>query len=514
MRPADPARAARAVRWALAAALGATLVANAGSARYSDPAGLAVTLSSRLPVRQPRTVLEFPPLGEVDARTHRLPVEVRIRLDRIEPVAIRGLADDPSGESVAAVQRRLVDFVRDAMARFAVRQALLGGAGSLAALYLAGVRRRRALALGSLAASAALALLGAGVALEFDTGAFAAARYRGVLQAAPQVVETARMGVEAVRGVGRRLQQSALQLAVIYRRLQQAVPVAPVGNERVVAHVSDLHNNPAAFDLLEAVVEHFGVDAVVDTGDMLDLGSDLEPILVDRIRRLGVPYLFAGGNHDTPRLLERLEALANVTVLQGRPVTVAGLTILGFPDPALARDGPEAAEAAELDELRRAIESAVERLGIRPDIVAVHNHRLAKSLAPGMASAVVFGHDHRPGVEIHHGTAYVDAGSTGAGGLRGLQQEGTPPFTLALLRFELAEQGPRLWAVDSVRLDPLTGELSLERRLVLPAAHQPGPAPGADADAGAADEGGAASQGERSPGVEPSSGPNAPGPAR
>lgn len=490
----------RGVRRALIAALGALLLMNAASAHYADPTGLTVSVSLRLPAREGRTVLELPPLGEVDARTHALPVELRLRLDRIEPVTLQTLAESPSRESLAAMQERILGFLHTTMVHFAMRQVVLGGVGALGTLYLAGVRRPAALALGGAGAAAALALAGAAVYWQFDVDAFAAPRYRGVLRAAPQVVEAARMGVEAVRGVGRRLQRSADQLASIYRRLQQAAPVVPPGDELVVAHVSDLHNNPVGFDLLEAVVEHFGVDVVIDTGDMLDIGSDLEPILTERIQALGVPYLYAAGNHDTPRLLATLRGLPNVTVLDGEPVEVAGLRVLGFADPGSRRDDPDPLSEAEIDEMRRLVVEAIRAAGReRIDIVAVHNYRLGRSLPPGIASAVVFGHDHRLALEVREGTAYVDAGSTGAEGLRGLERDELRPFTLALLRFDLSEGRPRLWAVDGLSLDALSGELSLERRLVAPPAPDEASGPSVQPDEG--EKGG--QQGEGARRVEP-----------
>lgn len=467
------ARRAKALRLAMAALLGAALAVTALPARYAGGAGLAITLSLRLPASG-RTVVELPPLGEVDARTHTLPVELRLRLDRVEPVAVRVLAESPSKDQYRRLQGETAGFIRDSALRFGVRQAVLAGLGAAVALYLAGVRRVRRLALGGLAATGAMLLLAFGTLRQFDAQAFSSPRYRGVLEAAPQVIETARMGVEALGDVGRRLQKTVSQLASLYQWMETAPQGLPPDAELVVAHVSDLHNNPAGFDLVEAVVQRFGVSLVIDTGDMLDLGSSLEPLMLDRIRNLGVPYLFAAGNHDTPRLLQSLEKLPNVRVLRGEPVEVAGLWILGVADPAAFGEdpeppGPEALREAG-DRLRKAAEALERRTGgRRADIIAVHNGIVARDLPPGIASAVIFGHDHKLSLDVQDGTAYVDAGSTGAEGLRGLggsRRAGMSPFSLALLRFDTTSDRPRLWAVDRLSLDGVTGELSVERRLV------------------------------------------------
>ena len=507
MRLGDAGRTVvRALRPAVVALLGGLLLVNAAPARYSDPAGVSLTLSVRLPAREGRTVLDLPPLGEVDAATHRFPVELRVRLDRVEPVSLQALAERPTRESLSALQERVEGFVRSTVVRFAVRQTLLAGLGALAALYLAGVRRAWRLAAGALATALAVAGGGLAVAGQYDVDAFAAPRYRGALQAAPQVVEAARMGVEALGDVGERLQRSAAQLAQIYQRLQTAAPVAPSGDELVVAHVSDFHNNPAGFDLLEAVVRQFGVRFVIDTGDMLDLGSDLEPVLTDRIRALAIPYLYVAGNHDTPRLLSLLRTIPEVVVLDGQVVEVAGVRVLGMPDPQSATDRPEALPEEKVAEVRAAVVEAVRDAPAAPDIIAVHNYRVGRSLPPGLAQAVLFGHDHRLALEVRDGTAYVDAGSTGAEGLRGLEREALRPFTLALLHFDVRDGQPRLWAVDVLALDAVSGQLSMERRLV-GAAH----AGGAGVSEAMEHDEAAGPQGEVQPRVEPKE-PDAPRP--
>lgn len=53
-------------------------------------------------------------------------------------------------------------------------------------------------------------------------------------------------------------------------------------------HVSDIHLNPAAYDLMASVITQFTVAAVVDTGDSTDYGSELENRTLGRIGRLGV----------------------------------------------------------------------------------------------------------------------------------------------------------------------------------------------------------------------------------
>ncbi|WP_324717856.1 metallophosphoesterase family protein [Carboxydochorda subterranea] len=476
MRLRNGRRAARGLRWVAAGLLGAILATVALPARYTYPGNLSVTVEWRLP-RRGATVVELPPLGEVEARTHALPVQLRIRLDRVEPDAVEAISRAGSPESYRTLQQQLVQFLSDSARRFALRQVALAGAGAAAGLRLAGAPGWAVPAAGGVAFAALFGGLAAGVAWQWNAASFEAPTYRGALEAAPQIVELARMGIQAVGDMGRRLQWSARELLALYQHLDRIPVHEDRGPQLVVAHVSDLHNNPAAFDLLSAVVRHFEVDAVVDTGDMLELGSSLEPILTQRIRDLRVPYLFVPGNHDTPRLVQVLGSLPNVRILDGHVVEVKGLRVFGMADPGAADDRPDALSDDQARQLagriRERLAGALEKpahaagSGWPADIVAVHNNVAGESVAPTLAQVVLFGHDHRASFRLVDGTAYVDAGSTGAAGLRGLQSGAPLTFTLALLRFDMGSGRPRLWAVDEVRLDAVSGEFSMERHLVL-----------------------------------------------
>lgn len=455
-----------AARTALAAILGATVATSVVPARYTASEGLAIGVSWRFPAAG-STRIELPPLGEVQASTHEVPVELLLRLERVEPMALATLTRAGSADDYRELQEDLTGFLRRSAWMFGVRQMLLGAVGGAIGVRLAtgtgGVMGPLA---GALAGGAGMAALAAGVTVRFDAAAFQSPRYRGVLEAAPQIVDLAREGIQAVGHLGRRLQASALRLQTIYRQMDSMREHENAGPEIVVAHVSDLHNNPAGFDLLQAMVEHFGVSVVIDTGDMLDLGSSLEPILTSRIASLGVPYLYVPGNHDTPRLIQTLRALPNVRVLDGEPTEVEGIRVLGTADPGAFDEAPEALDQDAASEFASQFARSVEQAQPAADVIALHHSTVARLLPAGLAQAVLFGHDHRLAVDVRDGTAYVDAGSTGAGGLRGLQGDQLGPFTLTLLRFEQAGDGVRLTAIDAISLDGLSGELSLERRLV------------------------------------------------
>ena len=81
-------------------------------------------------------------------------------------------------------------------------------------------------------------------------------------------------------------------------------------------HVSDLHLNPSGFDLVRQVVDQFHVDAVLDTGDITDWGSQPENGLITSVGSLGVPYVYIRGNHDSATTAALVAAQRNATVLE------------------------------------------------------------------------------------------------------------------------------------------------------------------------------------------------------
>jgi hypothetical protein len=105
-----------------------------------------------------------------------------------------------------------------------------------------------------------------------------------------------------------------------------------------VLHVSDIHLNPLAFDLIDRLIAQFGVDAVIDTGDITTWGTEVESSTLARIGSLGVPYVFVRGNHDSVRTQAAVKQYKNAVVLDDKVAEVAGLVIAGIGDPVFTPD--------------------------------------------------------------------------------------------------------------------------------------------------------------------------------
>ena len=85
-----------------------------------------------------------------------------------------------------------------------------------------------------------------------------------------------------------------------------------------VLFVSDLHLNPAAWDVIRSVTEQFDIDVIVDAGDISDHGSAAENAFIDPISTLGVPYVWVRGNHDSALTQAAVERQPNAVVLDGQ----------------------------------------------------------------------------------------------------------------------------------------------------------------------------------------------------
>ena len=257
-------------------------------------------------------------------------------------------------------------------------------------------------------------------------------------------------------------------------------------------HVSDLHLNPAGFDLVRQVVDQFQVDGVLDTGDITDWGSQPENRLITSVGTFGVPYVYIRGNHDSATTANLVAAQPDTTVLDDSAVTVAGIEIIGTPDPLFTPDKSTGDDDAGDDELVASGQELADFAGTLdppPSIALVHDPKQAGPL-DGVVPLVLAGHKHERDVSIlDGGTRLMVQGSTGGAGLRGLQGEEPTPLTCTVLYLDPASG--ELQAYDEITLGGLgETEVTIQRTVV--------PLEGADPGE-ATDEGGAAEQSGTAP---------------
>lgn len=361
------------------------------------------------PVPQPRPTLHSPTIvGDVDlaftspALAPGLDVAVSVR-EEITALLSRGSVSvralQPSDEEVSAAIREAAIGVGW---RFALGAAIVAIAFSVAVHY---ARRRRPERTHLAMVASALVVVSAGTglstALTYQPDRFAALSTTGVLG-------TVQRNAGLLEGVESRAEQATpylRNLLALSQALQEKFVPADLTEQEVSARfllVSDIHG-ANQYALMRTIIEEEGVDAVIDTGDLINFGQVQEGEaagIFRGIESLGVPYLFVSGNHDqsspTDRaLLRRMARVPNVVLLQDpegihRELSFRGLRITGFNDPRYFGDDaqdPAGKQAPAVAAYNQAMEDEPES-----DLVLTHEPYAATGVESGRV--LLNGHIH------------------------------------------------------------------------------------------------------------------------
>ncbi|HEY4630996.1 MAG TPA: metallophosphoesterase [Blastococcus sp.] len=470
-------------RWALRVVIALTgaLAAVSLFGRISAPIGpFDATLAFR-PTGGGASV-SVPPLGELNVDVYDGPLRLDVALQRVDQERARALASDPV--RLAGVVDRVSADLRTAVVRLTWTTAGLALTGAALTSLVITRRRKEPLIAAGVTAVVLLGTAGLGAAT-WRPQAMSQPTYTGLLTSAPSLIGSAEDIAARFDAYRASLEDLVGNVGTLYAALS-SLP-APDGGGKTVAllHVSDLHLNPAGFDLVRQVVEQFHVDAVLDTGDITDWGSEAENHLITSVGTLGVPYVFIRGNHDSGTTAALIAAQPNATVLDGSAVTVAGIEIAGIPDPLFTPDkstGDDHAGDDVLEKSGEGLATFIEGLPERPAVAMVHDPKQARPL-DGVVPLVLAGHTHQRKVsELGDGTRLMVEGSTGGAGLRGLQGEYPEPLTCTVLYLDPGTG--RLHAYDEITLGGLgETEVTIQRRTV----PQDGAADGSPADGNPAD---------------------------
>lgn len=410
------------------------------------------------------TVLRLPPLGTIEASTHAVPIKLLLAVEEVDVKSLADQATSPGGrvELRRAVEEDLRGLARAVVVRFVTSALVLGALGGLIFYH------RRWDLVGLAAAGALLIVLssGAAVGIGYDIAAFESPRYTGGLTRASAVLETLKERIEVLDAARSRYEIATRKLSDLFVLFSRQPD--PPADETVILHVSDLHANPIGLEVAQELAREFDVDAVIDTGDIssaeLDTGEissltgAVDAAIARSVARIRVPYLFVAGNHDSPQFVRRLEGKANVHVLDGDTYALEGIEILGWGDPTFSTT-PVPEEAKAQDRLAVAPDVADEVAVERPDILAVHDSRLAQE-SLGQVPLVLAGHTHERDTQELEGTVILTVGSTGATGLKSFTVEAERYYEAQILHFEAGN----LVATDYVSLTDLGTEFTVERR--------------------------------------------------
>lgn len=343
---------------------------------------------------------------------------------RVEGGALEG-AENLSAWSLEMVR----PLAQQAARQLALRYGVGAVAGAVVAVLLVppvrGALRRRLL-VGVVVTVAVLVVQGVGTARTYTAANFQAYRADGLLGAA----------LAEGRFVGARLTERTDGLAKYLNRWQslQRELARPQGEGQEIPAmdgpsfllVSDIHGIDNA-PVIQQMVESNQVQAVIDTGDLLNAGYVQEAELTgifDGIQSLGVPYIFVLGNHDRRSegdrtLIERMEQIPNVTLVMPDPDTlnlieVGGIRIAGVNDE-LRWFGDDDTDNA----LKQVHYSTLfnDRFGDDPpDLALTHEPSGARRM---QAPIRVAGHFHRPSIARDETGVLITNGTLTGGGIFG-----------------------------------------------------------------------------------------------
>jgi predicted MPP superfamily phosphohydrolase len=439
------------------------------------------------------TSVVIPPLGSLHLDTHDGPTRLTIQLGALDQARTQTMLSDPAGIS------RATEAVADDLVSGVIRVGFGGlGAAVLGSMLLAALvfRSPRRVAW---AGGLTLAVMAGGLGLAATTlrvSAVEEPRYEGLLVNAPALIGDVQRIADDYERYTEQLQQLVTNATELYTLASGVTDFQPDANMTRVLHVSDLHLNPAAWPIMRTVVEQYGIDVIVDTGDITDWGTGAESELyVTSIRLLRVPYIYVRGNHDSEAVTQAAVAgQPNAIVLDNGLVSVAGLTFAGIGDPRFTPDQRTRPHTEPEEEVRQlaVVEAGAQlaatiRAASQPVHVAAVHDPVAAPPLDGLAGVVLAGHTHErqigpvipppegeepPPPEAGQSLLMVQ-GSTGGAGLRGLEGETPEPLALSVLYFD---QEPKLVAYDDITIGGHgLSEATVQRHLVDAPPAAPGP---------------------------------------
>jgi predicted phosphodiesterase len=468
----------RVLPWALpllAGALGA-LLAITFLARLDARVGPATLRLSARPAIEGSSHLAVPPFGSVTARTHFGPLEFRATLDDVDVQALGQLIDRSpetrslDGSGLESTLRPLEAQARNAAAQFLLRIVALGLLGGAAGVLAFPRRSWLRLSRTVIGGAVAVVIMVVPSVATFDVSAFRAPRYQGALEYAPTLIGDVRTGL-------RRLHTLRDQMALISQNLNRAYaalsqPTPDLGNGTIrILHISDVHLNPAGFDLAERLATQFEVAAVVDTGDMGTWGLAFEPGVAQRVGDFHLPYIFVKGNHDSPDVVRAVAANRNARVLNNASTEIRGIRFFGEGDPTFSPgEGYRYDEFERLKEQRSVeVADALDAQEPQADVLLVHDPRQA-TYALGHVATVLDGHLHAFGTQVTNGTRLLTTGTVGGAGPDGFRSTKPVPYSAEVLYFDAQTRRPI--GVDRITVHSLESSFSVDREL-LPEGQQP-----------------------------------------
>jgi predicted phosphodiesterase len=405
--------------------------------------------------------------------TVRLPARLQVELRTVDRLTVSRVAQGERldvQEVRAEARDAIAAYLRTLIAIAFVTSLALGTLVAFALRHRSGPKLRYKIAAAAMTSTLTAVAL---VVLLPPRGPIDEPQYYAFGPDIPRALEA----VESAQRSTRLLDQELdAQLVGLARLVTRPAERASLADRPTLTIASDLHNNFLSIPILERAT---GAGPLFFAGDLTDSGSPLEARLVNRVTKLGKPFVFVSGNHDSDTL-ERELARRGAIVLtdrgqlnkEGGPIVeVAGLKLAGYSDPFERRAGDGYAdrfEPAPSTGQQNAFTAWLQPLINKVDIVMVHQPALIepaleslRDQAPPVRPIVfITGHTHTPSIDHTPGITIVNGGSVGAGGTGNLGE--ATDLGIARLIYTTDPSFQPL-AADLVEIDPGDGSATARR---------------------------------------------------
>jgi predicted MPP superfamily phosphohydrolase len=425
------------------------------------------------------TSINIPPLGSLELQTNRGPVQLNATVVDIDTASAQRLINDPS--QIRGIEKRVTRDVNGALVQLLIRAIFASLIGAAVLIFV--VTRRWRAAVAGVVVVALAALASGGIAWgTWNSTALAEPKYTGLLSRAPTMVGNVQDIVNRFGKYSTELAHLVTNVSKLYSATSTLPSFTPSDDATIkVLHVSDIHDNPEAWNVIDSISRQFDIDFVIDTGDLTDHGLAAENVITDGISNLDKPYVWIKGNHDSSVTVAAVKSHPNAIVLDDKVATVDGLRIFGTFDPRFTPDLSTSDTSDEEKSIESFGESLAERVtAAQPpaiDIVLVHDPVEGRPL-DGIVPLVLAGHLHKRSVEhLKKGTTLFIQGSTGGAGLRALDHDEPTPLEASVLYFSRTTH--RLQAYDDIALGGLgLTSVNVVRHIVAKPSASPSPSGG------------------------------------
>lgn len=409
------------------------------------------------------TEIYVPPVGIISAKTHQTPIKLGITLTNIDIDLMRQIIEEPIDQ--AELMEMVIREFRWSVSIFIARMLFIAFIGGAFAMLLLHKKDIIDYLKAALLGFTIMAILLTGTFYTYNINEFSNPQYRGIIRAAPWMIGFAQDAFGKVDQLGEQLKLTANNLYELFEKVDLVRPIGEFADTIKILHVSDIHNNPAAYDFIQQVSESFQVDLIIDSGDISDFGSPLETLLLERLNEFTLPYLFVAGNHDSPEIISAMELIENVIVINNEILNVKGFNIMGLHDPASVSTILVPPNEDIVMEYIQKAELILKETDIIPDIFVVHHPHIAMAFS-NKIPVILHGHRHRVNIITEEESVIIDAGTTGAAGIRGLQSKTEIAYSLVLLHFIRNENKKNiLRAADVIKIYDLEGGFVIQRTI-------------------------------------------------